>query len=60
MCYDGGSGGDGMADSVNVRYKDTVFRLLFSDKARLLSLYNASANANATSLLAQTRAGVCS
>lgn len=29
-----------MADSVNFRYKDTVFRLLFSDKARLLSLYN--------------------
>ena len=27
--------------NVNVHYKDTVFRLLFSDKARLLSLYNA-------------------
>ena len=25
----------------NTHYKDTVFRLLFSDKARLLSLYNA-------------------
>ena len=32
-----------MAESerVNHNYKDTVFRLLFSDKARLLSLYNA-------------------
>ena len=30
-----------MISNVNVRYKDTVFRLLFSDKARLLSLYNA-------------------
>ena len=30
-----------MTDNVNVHYKDTVFRLLFSDKARLLSLYNA-------------------
>ena len=26
---------------VNTKYKDTVFRLLFSDKKRLLSLYNA-------------------
>ena len=30
-----------MTDNVNVHYKDTVFRLLFSDKQRLLSLYNA-------------------
>ena len=30
-----------MTSNVNVQYKDTVFRLLFSDKARLLSLYNA-------------------
>ena len=30
-----------MSDNVNVHYKDTVFRLLFSDKMRLLSLYNA-------------------
>ena len=30
-----------MADGVNTKYKDTVFRLLFSDKERLLSLYNA-------------------
>ena len=37
-----------MADSVNVRYKDTVFRLLFSDKARLLSLYNALNKTNYT------------
>ena len=28
-------------ERVNTHYKDTVFRLLFSDKARLLSLYNA-------------------
>ena len=33
--------GSVMADEVNYRYKDTVFRLLFSDKTRLLSLYNA-------------------
>ena len=25
----------------NKRYKDTVFRMLFSDKVRLLQLYNA-------------------
>ena len=33
----------GMAEDerVNFKYKDTVFRLLFSDKERLLSLYNA-------------------
>ena len=37
-----------MADSVNYRYKDTVFRLLFSDKARLLSLYNALNKTNYT------------
>ena len=32
-----------MADDkrINFKYKDTVFRLLFSDKDRLLSLYNA-------------------
>lgn len=30
-----------MADSINFMYKDTVFRMLFSDKTRLLSLYNA-------------------
>ena len=30
-----------MTGNVNVNYKDTVFRMLFSDKARLLSLYNA-------------------
>ena len=30
-----------MAGNVNVNYKDTVFRMLFSDKTRLLSLYNA-------------------
>ena len=30
-----------MASNVNHNYKDTVFRLLFSDKERLLSLYNA-------------------
>ena len=28
-------------ERVNTKYKDTVFRLLFSDKERLLSLYNA-------------------
>ena len=28
-------------ERVNTHYKDTVFRLLFSDKERLLSLYNA-------------------
>ena len=28
-------------ERANTHYKDTVFRLLFSDKARLLSLYNA-------------------
>lgn len=27
--------------SVNVKYKDTVFRLLFKEKKRLLELYNA-------------------
>lgn len=30
-----------MAGSVNFKYKDTVFRMLFSDKKRLLSLFNA-------------------
>ena len=28
-------------ERINFKYKDTVFRLLFSDKERLLSLYNA-------------------
>ena len=37
----GGDEGCAMTDNVNVNYKDTVFRLLFSDKERLLSLYNA-------------------
>ena len=40
--------GSAMADEVNYRYKDTVFRLLFSDKARLLSLYNALNKTNYT------------
>ncbi|MBS6735371.1 MAG: hypothetical protein KH275_09270, partial [Clostridiales bacterium] len=29
------------AGSVNRKYKDSLFRMLFSDKASLLSLYNA-------------------
>ena len=28
-------------ERINFKYKDTVFRMLFSDKERLLSLYNA-------------------
>lgn len=28
-------------EQINFKYKDTVFRMLFSDKERLLSLYNA-------------------
>ena len=30
-----------VGERINFKYKDTVFRLLFSDKERLLSLYNA-------------------
>lgn len=32
---------DEMTVTVNTKYKDTVFRMLFSDKKNLLSLYNA-------------------
>ena len=32
--------------SANRKYKDTVFRMLFSDKANLLSLYNAINGSN--------------
>lgn len=32
---------DGVTVTVNTKYKDTVFRMLFSDKKNLLSLYNA-------------------
>ena len=31
---------------VNRKYKDTVFRMLFSDKERLLELYNAVSGKN--------------
>ena len=31
----------GNAPTANRKYKDTIFRLLFSDKKNLLSLYNA-------------------
>lgn len=32
---------DGKTLTVNMKYKDTIFRMLFSDKRNLLSLYNA-------------------
>ena len=32
---------DEVTKAVNVKYKDTIFRMLFSDKKNLLSLYNA-------------------
>ena len=36
-----GDEGARVTANVNFKYKDTVFRMLFSDKANLLSLYNA-------------------
>lgn len=30
-----------MSEKVNTHYKDTVFRMLFREKRRLLGLYNA-------------------
>ncbi|MCM1209961.1 MAG: hypothetical protein NC309_13655, partial [Ruminococcus sp.] len=32
---------NGHSPSVNSRHKDTIFRMLFSDKKELLTLYNA-------------------
>ena len=32
---------NGYVPTANRKYKDTIFRLLFSDKKNLLSLYNA-------------------
>ena len=34
--------------SVNRQYKDTVFRMLFSDRNNLLALYNAVSGCNYT------------